>query len=85
MRFETNESFNDHVGRAALAAALFAVGAKRMRLRGAYGVSRHPHVVTFAANSQEHANNLADAARRLLSNEGEQPMPALFALHYKRY
>ena len=84
MRFETNESFNDRVGRGPLAEALFAVGAKRIRLRCIWGQSNLPHIVTFAANSAEHAENLAEAAYQRLVPEGQPSLPALFARHYKR-
>lgn len=84
MRFETNESFNDRIGRGPLAEILFAVGAKRIRLRCLYGSSNQPQVVTFAANSQEHANKLAAAAYELMVTEDQPSLPSLFARHYKR-
>jgi hypothetical protein len=84
MRFETNESFNDHVGRATLAATLFTVGAKRVRLRFAYGLPTLPQVVTFAANSMEHADNLALAAYAKLTKDGEPAHPRLIVRQYKR-
>jgi len=84
VRFETNESANDRWGRADLAAALYAVGAKRVRLRAAYGQRNLPHVVTFSANCADHADRLADAAYISLVKEGELSLPALFVRSYKR-
>lgn len=82
MRFETNPAANDHFGRATLAAALFAVGAKRVRLRCAYGLGSMPQVVTFAADSMEHADRLATAVQAKLG--GELPHPALWIRQYTR-
>lgn len=84
MRFETNPDANDRFGRAALASALFAVGAKRVRLRYAYGMANLPQVVTFAANSVEHADRLALAAYAELIKNGGPAHPLLLARHYKR-
>ncbi len=84
MRFETNPDANDRVGRATLAAALFTVGAKRVRLRYAYGMANLPQVVTFAANSMERADNLALAAYAELAKDGEPAHPRLIVRQYKR-
>jgi hypothetical protein len=84
MRFETNPDANDRFGRVTLAATLFAVGAKRVRLRFAYGLPTLPQVVTFAANSIEHADNLALAAYANLAKEGEPAHPRLIVRQYKR-
>jgi hypothetical protein len=84
VRFETNPDANDRFGRAALAAALFAVGARRVRLRYAYGMANLPQVVTFAANSMEHADNLALAAYAELAKDGGPAHPRLIVRQYKR-
>ena len=83
MRYETNETANDRWGRVDLAATLFSVGAKRVRMRNLYGLPNTPQVVTFFADSREHADQLCLEAYKALHKEGEPSLPSLFSRAYK--